>query len=158
MRPDAPTIVLTRAAGDVRRQLPASAWIALESLATEAVDSHGEVQTTVRKLGERVGLNKDTVARALQVLMDAGLVARVDRRDGASGQFGSSTYRVELAAAGFSAPRPEPSDAATTTFGAPTVSTVCSSTNEPTTRPDDDDRRASRRPDVDPNQLSLIDP
>jgi hypothetical protein len=156
MRPDAPAVVLTHAAGEVRRRLPAPAWVALECMATAAVDRGGEVTTTVRELGERVGLNKDTVARALQALIDAGLVARHDLRDGESGRFGSSCYRVELTAAGFASPRPNLSDAAAVA-SAPTAQAERSPANDPTTDPDRDNR-SKNRTDVNAHQLTLIDP
>lgn len=47
-------------------------------------------------------MSKDSVARAFRSLTDAGIVERVDHRDERSGRFTSTTYLVDLAAAGIS--------------------------------------------------------
>ena len=47
-----------------------------------------------------VGVSKDSAARAIRSLTDAGIVERVDHREARSGRFSSTTYRVDLASAG----------------------------------------------------------
>jgi DNA-binding IclR family transcriptional regulator len=79
-----------------------TAWFVLEALAAEAkaIGSQVDVECNTRGLAEIVGLSKDTVARAMRRLAAAGIVARVDRRNYRTGQFASTTYVVDLAAAG----------------------------------------------------------
>lgn len=94
-----PALVVTPAAGSWRRDLVPTAWLVLEELAIGASEE-GLLSTNVRRLGAALGLSKDTVARALRVLIAAGLVERVDERDGASGRFGAVVYLVDRASAG----------------------------------------------------------
>jgi hypothetical protein len=86
----------------VRSAIGPTAWFVLEALAAEATSTgpRVELECNTRGLAERVGLSKDTVARAMRRLAAAGLVARVDRRDYRTGQFASSTYVVDLDVAG----------------------------------------------------------
>ena len=66
----------------LRRTLGATAWFVLEELALRAaVDGYGKlvVQVSTRELAESLGLNKDTVTRALARLRECkhiGVVAR----------------------------------------------------------------------------------
>jgi hypothetical protein len=57
------------------RPLGPTAWMVLEELAVHA-DSDGQIAVGVRRLGSDLGLDKDTVARALRRLRGAGLVVR----------------------------------------------------------------------------------
>ena len=79
-----------------RRQLGPPAWAALEDLALAAHHTeHGWVAPVgVRDIASRVGVTKDTAARAVAVLGAAGLVVlqRVPARDG---QWRSG-YRLQL--------------------------------------------------------------
>ena len=70
------------------------------------------LSTNVRQLGVALGLSKDTVARALRVLIRAGLVERVDERDAGSGRFGAVVYRVDRAAAGLTITDSQPTPTA----------------------------------------------
>jgi DNA-binding transcriptional ArsR family regulator len=102
-------VLLTQACRPVRASVGPVAWVVLEELvmAGESAGSMVSVMTTVRQLGEAVGLSKDTVAAALRRLIADGLVVRVDEREGGSGRFGRSAYSVELGAVGVEARRVE---------------------------------------------------
>lgn len=115
-----PDLALTEACRPVRAAVGPVAWVVLEELVSFGECSGSAVRstTTVRQLGESLRLSKDTVASALRRLIADDLVQRVDERNDASGQFGGSTYLVDLAAIGMawgppSDPRPTPSDTAT---------------------------------------------
>jgi DNA-binding transcriptional ArsR family regulator len=97
--PPEQALLVAPAAAPWRRALPPSAWLVLEELSIDASED-GVLSTNVRQLGAGLGLSKDTVARALRVLIRAGLVERVDERDAGSGRFGPAVYRVDRAAAG----------------------------------------------------------
>ena len=118
MPPDRALMVMP-AADLWRRALPPSAWLVLEELAVGASED-GVLSTNVRQLGVALGLSKDTVARALRVLIRAGLVGRVDERDAGSGRFGAVVYRVDRAAVGL-----------TVTGSMPTPSAVPSGSRPP---------------------------
>lgn len=120
----------------VRGRVGSTGWLVLEAIASRspAGQTVVEIRCSTRALAEIVGVSKDSVARACRVLADAGIARRVDHRDQASGRFSSTTYVVDLAAAGL------------------TVVTVSS---RPTTVPAaTDPPRASSRPPGD--QLSLL--
>lgn len=111
-------------------------WLVVEAVAAYAPPGSGvvEVRCSSRSLAEVVGVSKDSVARAFRALTDAGIVERVDHRDERSGRFASTTYRVDLAAAGI------------------TVATV-SQTAAPVSTATDQQRTDSRAPG---DQLSLL--
>jgi DNA-binding IclR family transcriptional regulator len=77
-------------------------WLVLEAIAAHAPPGSRvfEVRCSSRSLAEILGVSKDSVARAFRALTDARIVERVDHRDEHSGRFASTTYRVDLAAAG----------------------------------------------------------
>jgi DNA-binding transcriptional ArsR family regulator len=125
-------LVVTAAADPWRRALPPSAWLVLEELAIGASDD-GVLSTNVRRLGASLGLSKDTVARALRVLIRAGLVERVDERDARSGRFGAVVYRVDRDAAGL-----------TVTDRQPTLSAVAGLEFEPRAVPNESRPSATR--------------
>jgi DNA-binding transcriptional ArsR family regulator len=106
MPPDR-ALVVTPAAAPWRRALTPSVWLVLEELAVGAPED-GVLSTNVRQLGVALGLSKDTVARALRVLIRVRLVERVDERDTCSGRFGAAVYRVDRAAAGLTVTDPRP--------------------------------------------------
>lgn len=116
-----PEVVLTAASREVRAAVGPVAWVVLEELAVrgEPGGSSVTVATTVRELGEALGLSKDTVAAALRRLASDGIVRRDDERDGGSGRFGHSRYVVDLSDTGMRFathachPQPRTSDTAT---------------------------------------------
>ena len=74
-----PAVVLTRAACSAKAALGPTAWVVLEELALGAErgsDGRLVVTTSVRRLGAALGLDKDTVARALARLSAGGFVLR----------------------------------------------------------------------------------
>ncbi len=94
-------LVIGAGAAGVRRALGPTSWVVLEELllASEPADD-GPASTrscalSVRDLARRLGLDKDTVARAVQRLIDAGHVARSQTRTTA-GTFARTTYRIDL--------------------------------------------------------------
>jgi DNA-binding transcriptional ArsR family regulator len=81
-----------------RRTLGTTAWAVLEEVALDAHrDDHGRLLavTNVRRIARHLGISKDTAARALRRLAEAGLVERQSRRD-ESGTFSASVYVVCL--------------------------------------------------------------
>lgn len=83
----------------LRRALGPTSWVVLEEVlhASQPTDT-GSTRTcalSVRDLARRLGLDKDTVARAVQRLVDAGLVSRSQTRTTA-GTFARTTYLVDL--------------------------------------------------------------
>jgi hypothetical protein len=115
-----PDFALTEACRPVRAAVGPVAWVVLEELVAigQIIGSTIESTTTVRQLGSDLRLSKDTVAAALRRLIDDGIVQRVDERNDASGQFGGSTYLLDLTAIGIAPrppadPRPTPSDTGT---------------------------------------------
>ena len=66
------------AVADLRRSLGPTAWFVFEELLWRAETAHGQLQAQIstRALAAALGLNKDTVTRALSRLRNAGVVAR----------------------------------------------------------------------------------
>ncbi|MBW3647414.1 MAG: MarR family transcriptional regulator, partial [Actinobacteria bacterium] len=81
---------------EVRHAAGPVGWFVLEHLAMHAgVDGDAlAVATSVRDLAGAVSLNKDTVARAVGVLADLGLVTRHQAANG--GRFASGQYVLTL--------------------------------------------------------------
>ena len=86
----------------VRGQVGPIGWLVVEAIAAHAPPSRGivEARCSSRSLARSIGVSKDSVARALRSLTEAGVVMRVDHRDEFSGRFESTTYRVALASVG----------------------------------------------------------
>ncbi len=81
-----------------RQRLGTTAWAVLEDVALDAhIDDHARLVavTNVRRIALHLGISKDTAARALLRLAEAGLVERQRRRD-ESGSFSASVYVVCL--------------------------------------------------------------
>jgi len=97
-------VVDVEQAGVVRGRVGPIGWVVVEVIAGQAPPGVGvvEVRCSSRSLAGWVGVSKDSVARALRALTDAGVVERVDHRDDRSGRFVSTSYLVDLAAAGIS--------------------------------------------------------
>ena len=91
-------VVLTAAGRAVCRAVGTTAWAVLIDIVLDAeADAHGNLvaATNVRRIAANLGVSKDTAARALGRLVDAGLVVRHCRR-GASGEFVHSIYELRL--------------------------------------------------------------
>ena len=75
------------AVADLRRSLGPTAWFVLEELLWRAETAQGQlqVQISTRELAAALGLNKDTVTRALARLRNSGVVVR-ERRDDVTGK------------------------------------------------------------------------
>ena len=86
----------------VRAQSGPIGWLVLEAIASHAPPGRVvvEVRCSSRSLAVIVGVSKDSAARAIRSLTDAGIVECVDHREARSGRFSSTTYRVDLASAG----------------------------------------------------------
>ena len=102
MRRDRLLVIDVAVAGPVRVAVGPAAWFVLEALAADAPPGCRMVRFRggTRAVAGRVGRSKDAVARALRVLTEAGVVARVEHRDELSGRFDAAEYVVDLAAAG----------------------------------------------------------
>jgi hypothetical protein len=87
--------VVHGAAKELRRSLPPVVWLVLEELSLDAVDVDGElvVATSARSIAAELRLDPGTVASALRVLRQRGLV-ELARPHGPCGRFGLSPYRL----------------------------------------------------------------
>lgn len=97
------TVTLTASARPLRRTLGPVAWAVLEELVFDAEPDPGGdllVVTNVRLLAMNLGLSKDTVARALTRLIDAGHVRREGTDRSAGGRFAVGAYRIPATAMG----------------------------------------------------------
>ena len=90
-------LTLGPAATESRRTLGPVAWAVLELLAETSIRRAGATvsEMSVRGLAERIGLTKDTVARALQRLQRAELVTRLETRL-TDGRFGCGYYVLDV--------------------------------------------------------------
>jgi DNA-binding IclR family transcriptional regulator len=109
-------VVLAADCGGLRRRLGPTAWVVFEELLAVSTGSGERCRAcvSVRGLGRVLGLNKDTVARALTRLAAAGLVDAVQTRS-ASGVFATGSYRLTVPAsiAVCTPPRPSTVERAT---------------------------------------------
>lgn len=92
-------VVLTADCGGLRRRLGPTAWVVFEELLAVSTGTGERCRAcvSVRGLGRALGLNKDTVARALIRLAAAGLVEATQTRTG-SGVYSTSSYRLTVPA------------------------------------------------------------
>lgn len=82
----------------LRAAIGAGGWAVLEDLLLDATrDERGPLVavTNVRRLAANLGVSKDTAARALRRLADAGLVARHEQR-AERGTFATVAYTVSV--------------------------------------------------------------
>jgi DNA-binding IclR family transcriptional regulator len=96
--PDADRCVLLAADSvGVRRVLGPTAWVVFEELLLGATATSGgwQASMSVRALGARLGLAKDTVARALNRLRRAGLVTPIQSRT-TTGVFAAGRYLLTI--------------------------------------------------------------
>ena len=101
--PDHLTLVIDHRSGvRILRKVGPSAWTVLEGLAVRTTPtSRGhQARTNVRDLAADLGLSKDTVARAVNKLIDAKIIRRSDFAQDEAGRFTPRTYRVDLDKAG----------------------------------------------------------
>lgn len=96
-RGDPPGLHVGPASRQLRRALGAMAWAVLEEVVLDARPTGSDLvaQTNVRRLAASLGISKDTAARAVARLSDAGLLRRQDAHR-QSGRFMASTYVVRL--------------------------------------------------------------
>jgi len=91
-------------AAELRRELGAAPWCALECLLEQA-DADAIAAASVRSIAADLGIAKNTAHRALAALVRAGLVESIQERDD-GGRFRPGRYRLHLA--GLHAPSPTP--------------------------------------------------
>ncbi|QBI20229.1 transcriptional regulator [Egibacter rhizosphaerae] len=86
---------------EVKRAVGLAAWCVLEDIALDAViDQHGRLvsETNVRRIGENLGLNKDTVSKHLRRLREYGFVFQEEYRDPARGRWEVCRYVLDPSA------------------------------------------------------------
>jgi DNA-binding transcriptional ArsR family regulator len=90
-------LLLAAESVELRRLLGPTAWAVFEELllvSTSTADGR-QASMSVRSLAQRLGLAKDTVARALTRLRRAGLVTPIQSRS-SSGVFGVGSYLLTI--------------------------------------------------------------
>ncbi|MDE3207043.1 MAG: winged helix-turn-helix transcriptional regulator [Acidobacteriota bacterium] len=94
-RSDSVAVLLSADSRPLRRVLRPLVWVTLEEVALDAVAEGGRLvaRTSARQIADRLGLDPTTVAKALQVLRNRGLVA-LEREKGPAGRFGLSVYAL----------------------------------------------------------------
>lgn len=92
-------VVVGADARDFRRAVGVVAWSVLEELLLDAHIDDGALvaHTNVRAIAARLGVSKDTAARAIGRLARASVVQRVVAERGARGALPMSSYRVDVA-------------------------------------------------------------
>lgn len=90
-------LVLTAESAELRRQLGPTAWVVFEELllASTGTGDACVASVSVRSLASRLGLAKDTVARALVRLRRTGLVTAHQSRT-TSGVFATGCYTLTI--------------------------------------------------------------
>lgn len=90
-------VVIGPASSELRRVLGPTSWAVLEEMALRSTDvgEHRVAQVSERALASSLGLAKDTAARAIRRLRDAGLVTAIQERT-QSGIFDVGTYRLSV--------------------------------------------------------------
>ena len=97
---EARAIVVDATATELRRRLGATVWVVLEELLVHTHDADaGRVEATasVRSIAAALGASKDTVARALVRLREAGIVTAAQPR-ASSGTFTAGSYLIAVPA------------------------------------------------------------
>jgi hypothetical protein len=100
-------LVVGSAGTVLRRRLGPTAWVVLGAAVALAHDADGDlvVDASARSLASEVGLAKNTVARALSMLRECGLVTFTQTRAG-DGVFGTGRYVIALPADVFTTAAP----------------------------------------------------
>lgn len=90
-------LVIGAASIEIRRRVGPTAWAVFEELALSSVGTRDActASVSVRSLATRLGMSKDTVARAVRRLRGAGLVSAEQARSSA-GTFAVGSYRLHL--------------------------------------------------------------
>jgi DNA-binding IclR family transcriptional regulator len=88
-------VVIGSAASELRRRLGPLAWVVLELAVSESCD--GAASVSARSIAVALGVSKDTAARAVRRLTDAGLMKRLERH-GDDGRFRAGRYRLLVGA------------------------------------------------------------
>ena len=90
-------LVLTAGTVELRRRLDPSAWVVFGQLLLESTGNGdtAEASVSVRSLAAQLGLAKDTVARALNRLRQAGLVDASQSRT-AAGVYATGCYTLTI--------------------------------------------------------------
>ena len=90
-------LVLTAGSVEIRRQVGPTAWVVFEELVLVSTGPGGAcvASVSIRALAGRLGLAKDTIARAIARLRRAGLVtAHQSRTD--TGVFATGSYTLTI--------------------------------------------------------------
>lgn len=98
MHPDTHrSLALDESSLELRRQLGPTAWMVLEELllASTGPADACDAEVSVRALAARLGLAKDTIARALTRLRHVGLVTALQSRT-TTGVFAAGSYRLNV--------------------------------------------------------------
>ncbi len=90
-------VVIGPDADELRCRLGPASWTVLEAMMQRAseTDAGLAVAVSIRSLAASLGLSKDTIARSVRRLRDAGLVSSIQRRD-TSGAFAAGSYRLAV--------------------------------------------------------------
>ena len=91
------SIVVGAASSELRRALGPTSWVVLEELLLRSHGTTGDCVAcvSVRSLAASLGLAKDTAARAIRRLRDAGLVTVAQQRTEA-GIFDTGSYVIAI--------------------------------------------------------------
>lgn len=148
------TLIVGPECRSTRLALDPTAWMVLEELvlAGEMIGCSVVTTTSVRALGQSIGMSKDAVAAALRRLSRHGLVRREDQRAKSSGFFERSRYVVTLAGSGLITQLRRESE----TPSVPTVTPAAVPTSAPSS-PTAGRRRRPASSVAHEGQLSLLD-
>lgn len=94
-----PSIGVSALARPLRRAIGVASWAVLEDLLLDARSNEPGAlvaATNVRRVAAHLGVSKDTAARALTRLFDAGVVSRVDCCRAGRGLFPSAAYSINV--------------------------------------------------------------
>ena len=91
------SVVVGAASTELRRELGPTSWMVLEEMLVRSTGAGHEciAPVSVRALGASLGLAKDTTARAVRRLRDAGVVTAVQQRT-TVGVFATGSYRIAV--------------------------------------------------------------
>jgi DNA-binding transcriptional ArsR family regulator len=95
--PSSVSLVIGAASLELRRALGPSAWLVFEEMLLRSTTERGEriAHVSVRSMAAALGVAKDTVARALNRLRDAGLVTPAQPKN-KRGLFEAGSYVIEV--------------------------------------------------------------